>query len=202
MGEHGRTVTTWACCSASPRRLARRLEDHPVCTFYPDHLSCVHRTALFSALSEIVGTPLPYDDVLSVRDRLWEISPTLVRYDTTERTSVEVALAGLKTLAAATAGAKVSGDVFKKPITNFYQTDPISRACVPPLYLLLTGHSDVLSSQICHDGSMYACVHQWRQGHIGSRIHVRGGVVRMMGSVYSGCVAKTKIYHNAFVAFS
>lgn len=62
---------------------------------------------------------------------MWEISPTLVRYDTTERTSVDVALAGLKTLAAATAGAKVSGEAFKKPITNFYQTDPISRAYVP-----------------------------------------------------------------------
>ena len=44
---------------------------------------------------------------------------------------MDVALAGLKTLAAATAGAKVSGEAFKKPITNFYQTDPISRAYVP-----------------------------------------------------------------------
>ena len=64
---------------------------------------------------------------------MWEISPTLVRYDATERTSVDVALAGLKTLAAATASAKVSGEAFKKPITNFYQTDPISRAYVPLL---------------------------------------------------------------------
>ena len=44
---------------------------------------------------------------------------------------MDVALAGLKTLAATTAGAKVSGEAFKKPITNFYQTDPISRAYVP-----------------------------------------------------------------------
>lgn len=43
---------------------------------------------------------------------------------------MDVALAGLKTLAAATAGAKASGEVFRRPITNFYQTDPISRACV------------------------------------------------------------------------
>ncbi|KAG9310130.1 Ndufs1, NADH-ubiquinone oxidoreductase 75kD subunit [Chiua virens] len=85
---------------------------------------------IIRALSEIVGTPLPYDDVLSLRDRLWEISPTLVRYDVTERTSIGVALAGLKSLAAATAGAKASGQAFKKPITNFYQTDPISRAYV------------------------------------------------------------------------
>lgn len=83
-----------------------------------------------SALSEFVGTPLPYDDVLSLRDRLWEISPTLVRYDVTEPTSMDVALAGLKTLAAGTTSAKVSGRAFNKSISNFYQTDPISRACV------------------------------------------------------------------------
>ncbi|CCM01997.1 uncharacterized protein FIBRA_04071 [Fibroporia radiculosa] len=85
---------------------------------------------IIRALSEVVNTPLPYDDVLSLRDRMWEISPTLVRYDTVESTSVEVALAGLKTLAAATASAKVSGTPFVKPINNFYQTDPISRASV------------------------------------------------------------------------
>ena len=81
-----------------------------------------------SALSELVDSPLPYDDVLSLRDRMWEISPTLVRYDTLEPTSVDVALAGLKTLVAGTASAKVSGKPFVKPISNFYQTDPISRA--------------------------------------------------------------------------
>ncbi|KZT65005.1 Ndufs1, NADH-ubiquinone oxidoreductase 75kD subunit (775) [Daedalea quercina L-15889] len=85
---------------------------------------------IIRALSELLGAPLPYDDVLSLRDRMWEISPTLVRYDTLEHTSVDVALAGLKTLAAATASAKVSGAPFVKPISNFYQTDPISRASV------------------------------------------------------------------------
>ncbi|KAI0062525.1 NADH-ubiquinone oxidoreductase [Artomyces pyxidatus] len=85
---------------------------------------------IIRALSEIVDSPLPYDDVLTLRDRMWEISPTLVRYDTAEPTSVDVALAGLKTLEAHTAGAKVSGKPFQKPITNFYQTDPISRASV------------------------------------------------------------------------
>jgi NADH dehydrogenase (ubiquinone) Fe-S protein 1 len=81
-----------------------------------------------SALSEVVGTPLPYDDVLQVRDRMWEVSPTLVRYDVTEPTSTEVATAGLKALVERTKGAKITGDIFRKPITNFYQTDPISRA--------------------------------------------------------------------------
>ena len=83
---------------------------------------------LSSALSEVVGTPLPYDNVLELRDRLWEISPALVRYDVTEPTSVDVALAGLKVMADKTAGAKATGAPLRKPISNFYQTDPISRA--------------------------------------------------------------------------
>jgi NADH dehydrogenase (ubiquinone) Fe-S protein 1 len=91
---------------------------------------CANRRTFSRALSEIVGSPLPYDDVLSLRDRMWEISPTLVRYDTTESTSTDVALAGLKVLAATTAKAKIVGSAFQKPISNFYQTDPISRAWV------------------------------------------------------------------------
>lgn len=83
---------------------------------------------LYSAVSEVAGVPLPYDDVLSLRDRLWEISPTLVRYDITEPTSSEVAALGLKELIAKTATAKFTGTPFTKPISNFYQTDPISRA--------------------------------------------------------------------------
>ena len=77
--------------------------------------------------------PLPYDDVLSLRDRMWEISPALVRYDVTERTSADFASLGLKTLAAINKSAKVSNVPFKKPIQNFYQTDVISRAYVPSL---------------------------------------------------------------------
>ncbi|KAF8905933.1 NADH-quinone oxidoreductase [Gymnopilus junonius] len=62
--------------------------------------------------------PLPYDDILEVRDRLWDISPTLVRYDVTEPTSQEIAIAGLKTLATQTGGAKVAGT----PLRNLSQT--------------------------------------------------------------------------------
>ncbi|KAI5993070.1 Ndufs1, NADH-ubiquinone oxidoreductase 75kD subunit (775) [Pisolithus orientalis] len=85
---------------------------------------------IIRALSEVLGTPLPYDDVLTLRDRMWEISPTLVRYDVTERTSADLALSGLKTLAEATSAAKATGKPFTKPVSNFYQTDPISRASV------------------------------------------------------------------------
>jgi len=90
--------------------------------------------AVPSALSEILDSALPYDDVLALRDRMWELSPSLVRYGTLEHTSTEIALAGLRTLAAHTAPAKVTGAPFIKPISNFYQTDPISRACVLPTF--------------------------------------------------------------------
>ncbi|KAJ8474988.1 hypothetical protein ONZ45_g15762 [Pleurotus djamor] len=85
---------------------------------------------IIRAISEYTNSPLPYDDVLSLRDRMWEISPTLIRHDVTEKTSVDVALAGLKVLATKTSGAKSTGAPFQKPILNFYQTDPISRASV------------------------------------------------------------------------
>lgn len=129
MGEHRGSFTTWPCCHPSSRRLPRGLENYPVC--FTRRIQIVTLSYSWaSALSEVVGSPLPYDDVLSLRDRMWEISPTLLRYDTTEPTSVDVALVGLKALASATANAKVTGEAFKRPIDNFYQTDPISRACV------------------------------------------------------------------------
>lgn len=83
---------------------------------------------IIRALSESLGSPLPYDDVLALRDRMWEISPTLVRYDVTESTSAEVALAGLGVIAKRTTGATIKGVPFERPIKNFYMTDAISRA--------------------------------------------------------------------------
>jgi len=85
---------------------------------------------IIRALSEVMGMPLPYNDALELRDRMWEISPALVRYDITEKTSSEIALAGIKAMKERTTGSKIGGAAFKKPITNFYQTDPISRASV------------------------------------------------------------------------
>ncbi|PPQ68462.1 hypothetical protein CVT24_005559 [Panaeolus cyanescens] len=82
------------------------------------------------ALSEVVGSPLPYDHIVELRDRMWEVSPTLVRYDVAEPTSTEIALAGIKALALRTNGSKATNVPLRKPISNFYQTDPISRASV------------------------------------------------------------------------
>ncbi|PWN48172.1 putative NADH dehydrogenase 78K chain precursor [Violaceomyces palustris] len=78
------------------------------------------------ALSEVMGEPLPYDDLLDVRDRMFEVSPTLVRYDVAEpsTTSAPLAVEGLAELAKSSA----SGAPLLRPIQNFYQTDPVSRA--------------------------------------------------------------------------
>jgi len=84
---------------------------------------------IIRALSEILGSPLPYDDVLHLRDRMWEIAPSLVRYDHAEATTSNITLAGLDVLARKT-GTSMSGVLLKNPIKNFYQTDPISRASV------------------------------------------------------------------------
>jgi len=90
---------------------------------------------IIRALSEVVGETLPYDDTGAIRDRLWDISPSLVRYGELERPSS--VLEGLQALRAQ---AEREGDkrkgldgnkgAFKKPIGNFYRTDAISRASV------------------------------------------------------------------------
>lgn len=74
----------------------------------------------------MVEAPLPYDDVLSLRDRMWDISPTLVRYDVAEKTSLGVAQVGLNLLAQNKEKGK--GGAFERIVKNFYQTDVISRA--------------------------------------------------------------------------
>lgn len=86
---------------------------------------------IIRALSEVLGEKLAYDDVGSIRDRMWDISPTLTKYDEVEASSG--ALVGLKSIVEIGKGAKKSNskkEDFGKPIENFYRTDPISRASV------------------------------------------------------------------------
>ncbi|KAJ7349347.1 Ndufs1, NADH-ubiquinone oxidoreductase 75kD subunit (775) [Mycena albidolilacea] len=81
------------------------------------------------ALAEVLGVDLPYDDLVGVRDRMWAISPALVRWDGLESTSPEVAKVGLGLLSGI--GKKApSGEKFGLAVGNFYQTDVISRASV------------------------------------------------------------------------
>lgn len=84
---------------------------------------------ILRALSEEIGQPLPYDDVLSLRDRMWDISPTLVRYETVEPVSNAIASMGLSGLAKSKVNAS-SGEALKLPIKDFYQTNVVARASV------------------------------------------------------------------------
>lgn len=80
------------------------------------------------ALSEVLGERLEYDTIGEMRDRMWDVCPTLVRYDELETVSVGAAKSGLASMKAI--GRKVEGGnvgEFKKPFRNFYQTDSISR---------------------------------------------------------------------------
>ncbi len=128
MGEYGGPIATWAGRCTSFRCHPGRLENYSV----RDYPAVGTIESVHSALSEIMGHALPYDDILALRDRMWELSPSLVRvrYDTLKHTSTDIALAGLKTTAAHTASVRASDGPFLKPIANFYQTDPISRAYV------------------------------------------------------------------------
>jgi len=83
---------------------------------------------IIRALSEIIGgnAVLPYDETLEIRDRMFEVSPTLVRYDEHEFTSegvAKLAMQAWKNLEKGKSSAPLG-----KPIGNFYQTDAISRA--------------------------------------------------------------------------
>ena len=72
--------------------------------------------------------PLPYEDTLAVRDRMFDISPTLVRHDVAECSSADVAKLGFEQLAARGGNSSVLGTPLGLPISNFYQTDPVSRS--------------------------------------------------------------------------
>jgi NADH dehydrogenase (ubiquinone) Fe-S protein 1 len=80
------------------------------------------------AASEYLGTPLPYDDIIALRDRMEEISPTLARYDVVEPTSMP-ALSRTQ-LVDQNKGSRATGAPLKKVIENFYFTDVISRRYV------------------------------------------------------------------------
>lgn len=93
---------------------------------------------ILRAVSEVLGATLPYDDIVQLRNRLWDVSPTAVRYEEVSPTSEAVALQGLRylqTYAPALGQTLAKAHVAKTgqlqlPIKNFYQTDPISRSSV------------------------------------------------------------------------
>lgn len=76
--------------------------------------------SIIRALSQVLGTTLPYDDLTSIRRRMFTISPTLVDYDVVQEKSFTGL--GLGTFNGTAKGS------FKGFDGDFYLTDPIARA--------------------------------------------------------------------------
>jgi NADH dehydrogenase (ubiquinone) Fe-S protein 1 len=79
---------------------------------------------IIRALSEVSGYTLPYDDLLSLRDRMSDISPTLVCYDNVEASSVPFDI-GLTQFGQ---GSAKSNGPLSSNIGDFYLTNPIARS--------------------------------------------------------------------------
>jgi NADH-quinone oxidoreductase subunit G len=77
---------------------------------------------ILRAFSQVIGHKLPYDDFESLRVRLEQVNPVFGRVDFLPRFGCS------DTTAPAGDPAAVSTTPFALPITNYYQTDPISRA--------------------------------------------------------------------------
>jgi NADH dehydrogenase (ubiquinone) Fe-S protein 1 len=77
------------------------------------------------ALSEYLGVGLPYDDIHALRERMFDVAPSLTRYDVVE--SASLGAMGLKFVNEANKGSKVSGEPLTPVIHDFYLTDAISR---------------------------------------------------------------------------
>ncbi|EDW62374.2 uncharacterized protein Dvir_GJ16774 [Drosophila virilis] len=80
---------------------------------------------ILRALSEVVGTPLPYDTLDELRSRLENIAPHLTRYGQLQPAG------GSEAGAPATPSKSISGtpiDVKQKELRDYFMTDAISRA--------------------------------------------------------------------------
>lgn len=75
------------------------------------------------ALSEVLGTPLPYDSLDEIRTRIAELAPHLVKYDHIEPSGFEkIALKSN-----ANSNSHLNATALNDSIDNFYMNDSISR---------------------------------------------------------------------------
>jgi NADH-quinone oxidoreductase chain G len=81
--------------------------------------------AIIRALSEVSGRPLAYDSVDGVRERMAEVSPTLVMEGVHD-----CPLTSLAVDQAASSKATMTMSPFQRAVDNFYMTNPISRSSV------------------------------------------------------------------------
>jgi NADH-quinone oxidoreductase subunit G len=78
--------------------------------------------AILRALSEAIGSTLPWNTIDELRGQMYKVAPQLMRID--QLTPAPTAeLADL-----AKAEGPMSADPFRSPVTDFYMTNPIARA--------------------------------------------------------------------------
>ena len=94
--------------AVSPPQAGAAREDWKIIRYVSSSYASYNFLLLLVPCLKLLQPLFHMTNVLELRDRLWENSPTLVRFDITEPTSVDVVLAGLKTIADKTADAKAS----------------------------------------------------------------------------------------------
>jgi NADH-quinone oxidoreductase subunit G len=78
--------------------------------------------AIIRALSDVLGSKLPYDSLAALRQATFRATPHLMRVDQIEAGDA----AAIKTLAGK--GGSVEKTPFKSPVEDFYLTNPVARA--------------------------------------------------------------------------
>jgi NADH dehydrogenase (ubiquinone) Fe-S protein 1 len=73
------------------------------------------------ALSEEIGSPLPYDSIEELRTRLAELAPHLIKFDVIEGSGFE------KLAHKPNGNTELNGTQLSENVDNFYMTDVISR---------------------------------------------------------------------------
>jgi len=77
---------------------------------------------ILRALSEELGSPLPYDSIDDLRKRVADLAPHLIKYDHVEQHGFEELVINNKR-----GSMQMNNTQFEDPIDNFYMTDCISR---------------------------------------------------------------------------
>lgn len=84
---------------------------------------------ILRAFAEVLGVPLPYSDLFSMRQRMYEVAPHLLQTELVQASSLPMSMSPMALGLKATTFAKMNmeEDVFRLPIEDYYMTDPISR---------------------------------------------------------------------------
>ncbi|KAI9603375.1 hypothetical protein KEM48_001355 [Puccinia striiformis f. sp. tritici PST-130] len=88
---------------------------------------------IIRAISEVLNVSLPYDDPIQIRNRMWEVCPSLIRYD--ELVSSSTSLEAIQSISSSSSTIRSKSSALKTealglPIHDFYFIDPISRASI------------------------------------------------------------------------